>query len=107
MIAIQDFQKVELKVGKVLSVDDHPNADKLVVMRVDVGEGTPRTLVAGLKGHYSAEELAGKLIVVVTNLQPAKLRGVESKGMLLAARDGDQVVVLTLDRPAAPGSSVL
>jgi len=107
MINMQDFKKVELKVAKVLSVDDHPNADKLVVMRVDVGEDGPRTLVAGLKGHYQNEELEGKLIVIVTNLEPARLRGVESNGMLLAAQDGDRVVILTLDRPVAPGSQVL
>ncbi len=107
MIDMQDFEKVELKVGKVLSVEDHPNADKLMVMRVDVGEEQPRILVVGLKGHYANEELEGKLIVVVTNLEPVRLRGVESRGMLLAAQEGDNVVVLTLDRPIAPGSPVL
>jgi methionyl-tRNA synthetase len=107
MISIQDFKKVELKAAKVLSVEDHPDADKLVVMRVDVGEEQPRTLVAGLKGHYGNEELEGRLIAVVTNLEPARLRGIESRGMLLAAQDGDRVVVLTLDQPVSPGSPVL
>ena len=107
MISMQEFQNVELKVAKVLSVEDHPNADKLVVVRADVGEEQPRTLVAGLKGHYEKDDLVGKLVVVVANLQPAKLRGVESNGMLLAAQDGEQVVVLTLDRPVSPGSGVL
>lgn len=105
-ITFKEFQNVELKVGKVLSVDDHPNADKLMVMRVAVGEEQPRTLVAGLKGYYENEQLVDKLIVVVTNLQPAKLRGIESNGMLLAAQDGESVVVLTLDKPVAPGSTV-
>ena len=107
MISMQEFQNVELKVAKVLSVEDHPNADKLVVVRADVGEEQPRTLVAGLKGHYEKDDLVDKLVVVVANLQPAKLRGVESNGMLLAAQDGEQVVVLTLDRPVSPGSGVL
>ncbi len=107
MISMQEFQNVELKVAKVLSVEDHPNADKLMVVRADVGEEQPRTLVAGLKGHYENEELVGKLVVVVANLQPAKLRGVESNGMLLAAQDDERVVVLTLDRPVSPGSGVL
>jgi methionyl-tRNA synthetase len=107
MISFEDFKKVEMKVGKVLSVEDHPNADKLMVMRVDVGEETPRLLVAGLKAYYSADELAGKTIVVVTNLEPAQLRGVQSNGMLLAAQEGDVVSVLTLDKPVAPGSKVL
>jgi methionyl-tRNA synthetase len=107
MISMQEFQNVELKVAKVLSVENHPNADKLVVVRADVGEEQPRTLVAGLKGHYEKDDLVGKLVVVVANLQPAKLRGVESNGMLLAAQEGEEVVLLTLDRPVSPGSGVL
>jgi len=106
MISIQDFQKVELKVGTVLSVEDHPNADKLMVIRVDTGEETPRTLVAGLKPYYAYDELRGKQIVIVTNLEPAVLRGVKSEGMLLAAQEGDKVVVLTPEKPIAPGSGV-
>ncbi len=107
MITIQDFKKVELKTGKVVAVEDHPDADKLVIVRVDVGEDRPRTLVAGLKDYYTAEELEGRTIVVVTNLEPAQLRGVRSEGMLLAAQEGEDVVLLTLDREVAPGSPVL
>jgi len=107
VISFKDFQKVELKVGKVIGAEDHPNADKLQVLRVDVGEETPRTTVAGLKGHYEPAELVGKTIVVVTNLEPARLRGVESQGMVLAAQEGDRVVLLTLDKEVAPGTPVL
>lgn len=107
MISIQEFKKVELKVGKVLSVDDHPDADKLLILRVDLGEERPRTLVAGLRQYYSPDELEGKLLVVVTNLEPARLRGVQSDGMMLAAQDGDNVVLLTVERDVAPGSKVL
>lgn len=107
MITIQDFKKVELKVGKILKVEDHPDADKLVVMRVDVGEDSPRTLVAGLKEYYANEDLQGKSCVVVTNLEPAQLRGVKSNGMLLAAQDGDRVVLLNTDEGISPGSPVL
>jgi methionyl-tRNA synthetase len=107
MITISDFQKVELVAGKVLQVEPHPNADKLIVLKVDVGEDEPRTLVAGLRHHYSEEELTDKTIVVVANLEPVKLRGVESHGMLLAAQDGEQVVILTLDKPVSPGARVL
>ncbi|MGD2173967.1 MAG: methionine--tRNA ligase subunit beta [Candidatus Brocadiaceae bacterium] len=107
MITIQDFKKVEMKAGKVVSVDEHPNADKLLILRADLGEERPRTLVAGLKDYYSAEELEGKNIVVVTNLEPVQLRGVRSEGMLLAAQEGDKVVLLTLDQDIAPGSPVL
>lgn len=108
MISFQEFKNVEMQVGKVVSVEEHPNADKLQILRVDIGEDDPRTLVAGLKGHYTAEELEEKLIVVVTNLEPTRLRGVESEGMLLAAQENDdKVVILTLDEPIQPGSPVL
>jgi methionyl-tRNA synthetase len=106
MITIQEFGQMELKVGRVVSVDDHPQADKLIIIRVDLGEEQPRTLVAGLKPYYEPDELEGKLIVVVANLEPARLRGVESQGMLLAAQDGEDVVVLTVDEDVAPGSKV-
>ncbi len=107
MITIQDFKKIEMKAGKVVSVEEHPNADKLIIVRADVGEERPRTLVAGLKDYYTAEELEGRCIVVVTNLEPAQLRGVRSEGMLLAAQDGEDIVLLTLDREVTPGSPVL
>ncbi len=107
MITIQDFSEVEMKVGRIVSVEDHPDADTLVIIRADVGEETPRTLVAGLKDYYENEDMEGKLVVVVTNLEPARLRGVNSDGMLLAAQEGDDVVLLTLDREIAPGASVL
>ena len=107
MITIQDFKKVEMKVGKIVAVEEHPGAEKLWVLRVDLAEGALRTLVAGLKPYYTKEELAGKLVVVATNLQPARIRGVESNGMVMAAQEGQNVVVLTLDRPIASGSPVL
>ena len=107
MISFQEFKKVQMKVGRVVAVEDHPNADKLMIIRADVGEESPRTLVAGLKGYYGADQLQGKLIVVVTNLEPARLRGVESTGMLLAAQEADKIVLLTLDGDISPGSPVL
>jgi len=75
--------ELDLRVAKILGVEDHPNADKLAVLKIDLG--VKRTIVAGIKGFYKKEELVGKNIVVVKNLKPAKLRGVESRGMLLAA----------------------
>ena len=106
MITFQEFQKMEVKVARVLAVEDHPNADKLMVIRADVGEAAPRILVAGLKDYYKNEELVGKLIVVLTNLEPARLRGIQSNGMLLAAQEGNVVSVLTVDKQVAPGSPV-
>ena len=107
MISMDDFQKVDLTVGRIESVENHPDADNLLILQTDVGEDEPRTLVAGLVGHYEKDELEGKQVVVVTNLEPARLRGVESQGMVLAAQDGDDVVLLTLDEEISPGSEVL
>jgi methionyl-tRNA synthetase len=97
---------MELVVGKILSVDDHPNATKLYILKVDLGNGDLRQLVAGLRPYYEKDKLLGKRIVVVANLAPAVLRGVESKGMLLAAQTGDRVIVLTTDEDMPPGSKV-
>jgi methionine--tRNA ligase beta chain len=106
-IQYDDFAKVELKVARVLEVSDHPNADKLIVLRIDLGS-EQRTICAGIKAHYTAEEMVGRNIIVVANLAPRKLRGVESHGMLLASHDAgsDRVVVLGVDNDVAPGSSV-
>ncbi len=104
-ISIQDFSEIDLRVAEIKAVEEHPNADKLLVLKIDAGDGE-KQLVAGIKGHYSAEELIGKKIVVVNNLAPAVLRGVESQGMLLAARDGDNVVLLTTEKNVGPGSRV-
>ncbi len=95
---------LNLKVAQIISVEDHPNADKLYVVQIDLGE-EKRQLVAGLKEHYSKEQLLGKKLVVITNLKYAKLRGVESQGMLLAGDDGESVGVLTV-KDAAPGTAV-
>jgi methionyl-tRNA synthetase len=85
---------LDMVIGRITSVEAHPDADKLWVMSVDLGPMGQRTLVAGLRGHYEQEDLDGRLIVVVTNLVPAKLRGILSEGMLLAAEDGDDLVSL-------------
>ncbi|MBF0479300.1 MAG: methionine--tRNA ligase subunit beta [Candidatus Omnitrophica bacterium] len=105
MITIEDFAKVELALGQVLEVKDHPNADRLYVLLVDLGE-EKRQIVAGIRKFYTKEELVGKKVVVVKNLQPALLRGEESQGMLLAVKDTEQLSVLTIERPVALGSRV-
>ncbi|MFH1400410.1 MAG: methionine--tRNA ligase [Nanoarchaeota archaeon] len=98
-----DPSMLDLRVARIEDVQDHPKADKLYILQIDLGS-QKRQLVAGLRSHYTKEELQGKHIVVVANLQPASLRGVESQGMLLAADDGKQVGLLTTD--AAPGTPV-
>ena len=107
LINIQEFARVQLRIGKVLDVRDHPNAAKLYILDVDLGpEFGQRQLVAGLKPYLPPEALKDTLVVVVTNLEPAMLRGERSEGMLLAAQDGDRVVPLTVAAPLAPGSKV-
>ncbi|MFQ5491877.1 MAG: methionine--tRNA ligase subunit beta [Phycisphaerae bacterium] len=106
-IAYDDFCKVQLRVGRIVEASDHPNADKLLVLQVDLGDER-RQLCAGLKGHYTPEQLVGRNIIVVANLAPRTMRGLESQGMLLAASDADhaQVILLTTAEDIAPGSSV-
>ena len=105
MISFQDFKKLDIRVSEIKAVENHPNADKLLVMQVKVGD-EERQLVAGLKGHYEPDELQGKKIVIVANLEPAVLRGEKSEGMLLAATDGDNIVIPTPECDVASGSSV-
>ena len=107
LIDYEDFVKVEMRTGKILSVEDHPNADKLFVVVIEDGPDSTRTVCAGLKGHYTASQLEGLDIVFVANLRPRKLRGVLSEGMLLAADDEDgNVRVLTPEDGMPPGSLV-
>jgi len=104
-ISIDEFKRLDLRVARVVDAKPHPNADKLILLHVDVGDEV-KQIVAGLRQWYTPEELVGKLIVVLNNLQPVKLRGEPSNGMLLAATSGDQVVVLTTERPVEPGARV-
>jgi len=102
--AFRGFETLNLKVGKVVKAQDHPNADSLLLLEVDIGR--PIQVVAGLKAYYSKEELEGRKVVVVSNLKPAKLRGYESQGMLLAADAGDKVALVAPPADAAPGEAV-
>ena len=107
-ITFEQFSALDLRVGKVSEAQVHPNADRLLVLQVDMGDHQ-RQLVAGLKQWYQPEDLVGKTVVVLINLKPRTMRGVESQGMLLAAIEGDppaKVVALTLDRPIGTGAVV-
>ncbi len=106
-ISFDDFAKLDLRVARVTEAREHPNADRLVILQIDLGTET-RQLVAGLRGHYEAADLVGRLIVVVANLAPRKMRGEESQGMLLAAstEDESQVILLTPMSAIPPGSKV-
>src|SRR5690606_11400851 len=105
-ITINDFGRLELRVVTVEAAEQHPNADKLLVLTVRLGPET-RTVVSGIKAHYEPADLVGKRLVLVTNLQPVKLRGIESQGMILAAEnEAGELSLVTLDRDLADGSEV-
>jgi tRNA-binding protein len=114
-ITFEEFAKVDLRVARVVKAELHPSADKLLKLQLDDGSGTPRQICAGIRGHYTPEELVGKSIVIVANLAPRIIRGEESVGMLLAASDAPKdaaagtnrrVVVLTPMSEIPPGSIV-
>jgi methionyl-tRNA synthetase len=115
-IAFDEFAKVDLRVAKIIKAEEHPNADRLLKLQVDDGSGEPRQICAGVKAYYKPEDLVGKSIVIVANLAPRKIRGEESRGMLLAASDASKeemvegaernVVLMTPMSDIAPGSIV-
>ena len=102
--SIEEFKNLGLKIGLIEEIEEIEGADKLYKLTVDTGE--KRTLVAGLKGHYTPQELKGKRIVVITNLQPITIRGVRSEGMLLAATEGENITLISPDQVVSPGSPV-
>ena len=104
-ITIDDFAKVELKVGTVLKCEKHPKADKLLVSQVDLGDHT-RQIVSGIASSYTPEEMVGKKVVVVTNLKTAQLRGVESQGMLLAGSKKKKISLVTIDTDLPNGTKI-
>jgi methionine--tRNA ligase beta chain len=105
MISIEEFRNIELRVATVKSAEAHPNADKLMVLQIDLGS-EQRQICAGIRDHYTAEELIGRQIVVVANLETARFRGLESQGMLLAASDQGRVIFLTPEKTVQPGAKV-
>lgn len=104
-LTFEEFKKMDLRVAKIKEVLDHPQADKLYLVKIDVG-GQEKQIVAGIKPYYQKEALVGKLVVVVNNLKPMLIRGVESQVMLLASQDNFGLSVITLDKPIASGSVV-
>lgn len=116
-ITFEEFAKVDLRVARIIKAENHPSADRLFKLQLDDGSGTPRQICAGIRGHYTLEQLEGRLIIIVANLAPRKIRGEESRGMLLAASDipkdaaaassaERKVIVLRPDAEIAPGSIV-
>ena len=105
MIKFEDFQKLDLRVGKIVEAERVEGSEKLIKLKVDIG-GEERQLVAGIGKVYSPEDLIEKEIIVVANLEPKVLFGIESQGMLLAAEDGDTISLLMPDKEVKPGSRV-
>ena len=104
-IGIEDFTKVELKVGTIISAEKHPKADRLLVEQIDLGEET-RQIVSGIAASFSPEDVVGKKVIVVTNLKPVKLRGVESQGMILCASNADDLDIVTIVKDLPNGTKV-
>ena len=105
MIPFNDWKKLDIRVGKILDVQDHPNAGKLFVFKVDIGNET-RNIVAGIKNYYKKTELKGKKVIVFTNLEQKELRGIKSEGMILAAVKDDKVILITPDEDIKEGAVV-
>ena len=105
MLSLDEFKKIELKVAEIKEVKDHPRADKLYIIVIDLGDKV-KQIVAGIKSSYSKEDLVGKQVIVVDNLEPAVLRGVESQGMLLAASDETGISIISPQRKIRLGSIV-
>ena len=104
-IAIEDFAKVQLKTAKVIAAENLKGSDRLLKLTVKVGQET-RTIVSGIRSSYTAEDMVGKTIVIVANLKPAKLRGTLSEGMILAVGEGENICLLTTDKPCEDGGLV-
>ncbi|MEK6922279.1 MAG: hypothetical protein AABX08_00585 [Nanoarchaeota archaeon] len=106
-ITFKDWKKLDIRIGKIKAVKDHPNADKLYILLVDLGTGEHDIqLVAGLKEHYSGAELINRKIIVIRNLEPTVIRGIESQGMLLAAVFKNKVVLLQPEKDIETGAKI-
>jgi methionyl-tRNA synthetase len=101
-----DFQKLDLRVGRILEAQPHPNADKLLKLAVDLGEEAPRQIISGLAGHFAPQDLAGRMVCVVANLAPRVIRGLESQGMILTAESDGKLRLLAPAGDAPPGSRI-
>lgn len=106
MITIDDFLKIELKVGIVLEVESIEESEKLLKLKVDLGEKEPRQILAGVKQWYKAEDFIGKQVVIVANLEPKEMMGLQSQAMMLAADSEDGPIFLTVPKKVPPGTKV-
>ena len=105
-ISFEDWQKLDIRVGTIKEAKEHPDADKLLILKIDEGKEELRQLVAGIKQAYTPEELIGKQIAFIANLEPRELRGELSQGMILAASDDNTLAYLTVEKPVENNSKV-
>ena len=105
MASMEDFKKIELVVAQIKEVKEHPNADRLYVLQVDTGRDV-RQIVAGIRNAYTVQQLVGRRIILIANMEPAVIRGEVSNGMLLAASDANGMALLAPDKDMAIGSTV-
>ncbi len=108
IVSFSEWEKIDLRVGKIIEVEDIEGADKLYKLDIDIGEEKPRIVCAGIKPYYEKQELEGKKIILFVNLSPKKLRGIESQGMILAActENETEVVLITPEKDIAVGSKI-
>ncbi|MBI1724253.1 MAG: methionine--tRNA ligase subunit beta, partial [Candidatus Tectomicrobia bacterium] len=105
LVTLGEFQKLDLRAARVLAAEAVPRSKNLLKLQVTLG-GEPRTIVAGIARHYAPEALVGRTVILVANLQPARLMGIESQGMLLAARDGERLLVAGIEGEVSPGAKI-
>ncbi len=106
MINIDDFSKVELKVGRVISAESIEGSDKLLKLMIDLGEEQPRQILSGIAKHYQPADLIDKQVTIIYNLEPRMMMGLESQGMILAAGNGETISLLVPDKDMPAGSKV-
>jgi methionyl-tRNA synthetase len=105
MVSFEDFKKIDIRVARIKEAQEHPNADKLLVLKLDTG-AEERQVVAGIKNFYKPEDLLGKKVIAITNLESAKIRGVESAGMVLVASDENILALLAPEKDIKEGSKI-
>ncbi len=104
-ISYDEWKKLDIRVGEIIEAQEHPNADKLLVLKINIGTET-RQVVAGIKAHYDPDDLVGMKVIFFANLEPAELRGIKSEGMVLAAVKGSAVVLLQPEQEIDVGAKV-
>ncbi len=106
VITFKEFQKMDLRIGKVLTAEKVPNTKKLIKMNVDIGQGETRQIIAGMAEHLKPENLIGKSVVVLVNLEPKEFMGLQSRGMILAADLNGRPILITPEEETPPGTKI-